>query len=146
MKFLDLFRRKLQMSVSFYRILRRRLGSNLFVCSSLNNPNTDTRFISAKLVAFSLLILGPMSGFFWRYHNRTCFIVVSVSLSAHNTCMRLMYSGTANVVSNGGPLLSQVFSNESTDAFGRYVWSKLRCRLYSLCDSGWKYRTAWRLI
>ena len=47
--------------------------------------------------------------FLQRYHNRTCFINgIGVCSLAHNTCMRLMYSGTANVVSNDWPLLSQV--------------------------------------
>lgn len=39
--------------------------------------------------------------FLQRYHNRTCFINgIGVRSLAHNTCMRLIYSGTPNTISN----------------------------------------------
>ena len=39
--------------------------------------------------------------FLERYHNQTCFINgIGVRSLAHNTCMRLMYSGTPNTISN----------------------------------------------
>lgn len=39
--------------------------------------------------------------FLQRYHNQTCFINgIGVRSLAHNTCMRLIYSGTPNTISN----------------------------------------------